>query len=157
METFAKKHNARVKWIYLEVGHGKGIPDGIGATAKRAIADCITAHPGNPMYDVKTLLEFGLDDMLPSISVLHHTKKMIEEVKDMVPINIVPAPDTLKIHEVNATPTGMLTLKHTSADEGVLFSIYTTSEKKILRKCNEKVSINQNIFAYRGESSNQKL
>ena len=34
-----------LKWIYLESGHGKGIPDGIGATVKKAIKDVSVGKP----------------------------------------------------------------------------------------------------------------
>ena len=34
-----------LKWIYLESGHGRGIPDRIGATVKKAIKDLLLFHP----------------------------------------------------------------------------------------------------------------
>ena len=35
MQKYAEDKDITFKWIYLESGHRKGIPDGIGATVKR--------------------------------------------------------------------------------------------------------------------------
>ena len=44
-----------LKWIYLESGHGKGIPDGIGATVKKAIKDLPLVHPDDPLCNLGDL------------------------------------------------------------------------------------------------------
>ena len=43
------------KWIFLEAGHGKGIPDGIGATVKKAIKNIVAKNPSVPVYKVEDL------------------------------------------------------------------------------------------------------
>ena len=34
MRSYAAEKAINIKWIFLETGHGKGIPDGIGASVK---------------------------------------------------------------------------------------------------------------------------
>ena len=56
-------------WIYLDPGHGKGIPDGVGAVVKHAIKDIIMYNPDDPHYTVDQLIQSGLQDHLPSVKI----------------------------------------------------------------------------------------
>ena len=40
IKVFCEEFGINVKWIYLERGHGKGIPDGLGVTVKRPMKIC---------------------------------------------------------------------------------------------------------------------
>ena len=60
MKTFCMTNNINMRWIVLESGYGKGIPDGIGATVKRTIKEVMNSNPDIPIYNVKALLENGL-------------------------------------------------------------------------------------------------
>ena len=108
MGKFAKEHSLQFNWIYLEAGHGKGVPDGIGTTGKNAIKDIVACNPDIPIYNVDNLLQNKLAEMIPSIMLLHHTTDEFNLAKQTIPANLIPAPDTIKLHEVQATPYGTL-------------------------------------------------
>ena len=42
IHQFAEEYNVTLNWIYLEAGHGKGIPNGTGTVVKQAIQNVIT-------------------------------------------------------------------------------------------------------------------
>ena len=111
----------------------KGVSDDVGATFKRVVKDCMNDHPDNPMYDVNTLLTFGLEDQLPSINIHRHTEDMIKSVKRDVPNDIQLVPNTKKIHEISATPDGKTSYKFISNhDSDVQFTI--VKSKRISKK-----------------------
>ena len=56
IQQFANEYEVTVHWIYLEAGHGKGIPDGVGAVVKHAIKDIIMYNPADPHYTVDQLI-----------------------------------------------------------------------------------------------------
>lgn len=97
--------------IYLELGYGKGISDGIGASIKKAIQDIVICYPGVPIYNVEDLLRINLGNMVPSIVLMQHTTGQINQVKTLKPSDLTPASDTTKTHEVNRTPCGTLSLR----------------------------------------------
>ena len=45
IKVFWKEFGISVKWIYLESGHGKGIPDGTDVTVKKAIENLMLSKP----------------------------------------------------------------------------------------------------------------
>ena len=47
-KRFAKMYKVIIKWIYLEVGHGNGIPEGHGAVVKSMIKHIISLNPDDP-------------------------------------------------------------------------------------------------------------
>ena len=100
MKSFAQDNNVELKWIYLEVGHGKGVADGVGATAKRGISDLMLSIPDTPIYTVEDLMKNNLQDFMPSIAIYQHSKEDIDFIGNSIPKTLVAAPDTLKIHEV---------------------------------------------------------
>ena len=69
MQDFCEKSNIFFKWIYLEAGHGKGIPDGIEAVVKQAISDIVPFNPEQGVYGCNDMLKLGLRDIIPSISI----------------------------------------------------------------------------------------
>ena len=52
VKNFCEEFNITVKRIYLKSGHGKGIPDDIGTTVKKAIGNLMLSNPSVPMYFV---------------------------------------------------------------------------------------------------------
>ena len=97
--------------IYLELGYGKGISDGIGASIKKAIQDIVICYPGVPIYNVEDLLKINLANIIPSVVLIQHITGQINQVKTLKPSDLTPAPDNMKIHEVSGTPCGTLSLK----------------------------------------------
>lgn len=47
-----KEKTIDLEWIYLENGHGKKIPNGIGATVKKGIKDLVLYNPDHRIYSV---------------------------------------------------------------------------------------------------------
>lgn len=87
-------------WNYHEAGHGKGAPDGIGATCKR-IADKIVALG----TDIATINDFAteLDKNCPGIQIFVITEKEIDFQKKILEDNkpnIKLFTGTLKVHQV---------------------------------------------------------
>ena len=101
MKKFCEEHGIDFTWVYLEAGHGKGVPDGLGAAAKRAVRDLMGDNPLVPIYTVYDLIEHGYCDYLPSIEVLIHTEEAIADVLQAIP-PFHSATGTMKIHEVTA-------------------------------------------------------
>ena len=72
-------------------------------------------------------LENKLAEMIPSI--IHHTTDDINLVKQTIPVNLIPAPDTIKLHEVQATSCGILSFKFiSSVSESKLFTVQKISK-----------------------------
>ena len=131
MQTFSVEHEVMIRWIYLESGHGKGVPDGIGAAAKNAIQEVVLSNPDAPIYDVAALLQNGLQDALPSIEIYVHTTEMINNIDEKIPRKLFPAPQTMMIHEVNANlPSGSLTYKLTSDQVEFFFLCIKQTRRK---------------------------
>ena len=74
-----------LKWIYLESGHGKGIPDGIGATVKKAIKDLLLFHPDDPLYNVADLFSQNIQDCIPSIELNVYSKEDVQKFNSSLP------------------------------------------------------------------------
>ena len=114
-KKLALKWKVTLKWIYLEAGHGKGIPDGLGAVLKRTIKAMVDMSPGIPIYTVEDLLRHGLKDMVPSIKITTFTTDDIKKKKQEIPSKLTCVTGTLKIHEVLATVVGN-TVKMSASD-----------------------------------------
>ena len=99
VKTFCKEFSITVKWIYLESGHGKGIPDGIGATAKKAIENLMLSNPSIPVYSVENLLKNGLQEAVPSIGLYTYEEEDIINFRNPIP-KLKPMKGTMKLHEV---------------------------------------------------------
>ena len=84
MQQFAKEHNVCIVWIYLEANKGKGIPDGIGAVAKRAIKDAIALDPDHPKYNVDHLMNY-LPALTPSIKYVPFTAEDVAKKTELLP------------------------------------------------------------------------
>ena len=97
MKELCVRCRVKLNWIFLEAGHGKGIPDGIGGCVKRAMKDVVGFDPDaawNSLHDFLPVLP----GMLPSIEITTYNKEDIDRYK-------VPDLDGVKgsnsCHEVN--------------------------------------------------------
>lgn len=85
-------------WNYYEAGHGKGAPDGIGATVKR-MADNLVA-PGKDIHSLQTLV-IALKDRLRSISIHVIDQKAINSIdQKIVPSSLCTFNGTIKVHQI---------------------------------------------------------
>ena len=81
IQQFANEYEVTVHWIYLEAGHGKGIPDGVGAVVKHAINDIIMHNPDDPHYTVDQLIQSGLQDHLLSVKIVVYSEEDVNSLK----------------------------------------------------------------------------
>ena len=88
-----------LKWIYLESGHGKGIPDGIGATVKKVIKDLLLFHPDDPLYNIADLFSQNIQDCIPSIELNVYSKEDVQKFNSSLP-KVGEIKGILKVHEV---------------------------------------------------------
>ena len=88
-----------LKWIYLESGHRKGIPDGIGATVKKAIKDLPLFHPDDPLCNVGDLFSHNIQDCIPSIELNVYSKEDVQKFNSFQP-KVGEIKGILKVHEV---------------------------------------------------------
>ena len=56
-------------WIHLERGNDKGIRAGLGATVKKTNENELLSKPSEPKLSVADLLNNGLGEAVPSISI----------------------------------------------------------------------------------------
>lgn len=86
-------------------------------------------NPGVSIYNVEDLLSMNLGNMIQSIVLMQHTTDQINQVMILIPSNLTPAPDTMKIHEVNVTPCGTLYLNLLSSQSNSKnFSVLRTNK-----------------------------
>ena len=116
MKDFSEKYFVTFKWIYLESGHGKGVPNGIGATVKKVIHNLVACNPKVQIYNVDDLLDLKLSDIILSIIVMKHTTDQIDKVKEDILQDLISAPNTMKMHQVYSTPSGEFFLKNLSKE-----------------------------------------
>nr|CAI5841605.1 unnamed protein product [Callosobruchus analis] len=96
-----KKHFPEVKelsWNYLEAGHGKGAPDGIGGVCKRT-ADRVVSQ-GKNIFNLETLVNV-LKECCPGISFYVISATDIEKFTSIISKQSSLAfKGTLKVHQV---------------------------------------------------------
>ena len=73
IQKISKEFQVTVRWIYLDAGHGKGIPDGVGAVVRQLIKDIIAFHPDSPIYDVADLVKLSPQNHPTSITLSFYT------------------------------------------------------------------------------------
>lgn len=88
---------AWLTWNYLEAGHGKGMPDGIGGTVKRTADRLVTQ--GNDLSTFEVLIEL-LRANLRSIEISVVTDADIGLIRDTIQESmVVPFKGTMKVHQ----------------------------------------------------------
>ena len=100
LQSYCRKRLMKLKWIYLDSGHGKRILDCIGATMKRAIEDILSYNPDSAIYSVQDLLFHKLQDHVPSVRLYAYTEKEIKDFESSLPL-VQPIKGMMKIHEVH--------------------------------------------------------
>ena len=98
MKTFCEEFNITVRWIYVESGHGKGIPDGIGAIVKKAFENLMLSNPSVAMYSVEDLLKNVLQEAVSSIGLYIYEEEDIIKFQNAIP-KLKPIKGTMKLHE----------------------------------------------------------
>ena len=98
VKNFCEDFNTTVEWIYLESSHGKGIPDGIGATVKKAFGNLMLSNPSVSMYSVEDLLKNGLQENVPSIGLYTYDEEDIIKFQNAIP-KLKPMKGTMKLHK----------------------------------------------------------
>ena len=97
IQQFANEYEVTVYWIYLEAGHGKGIPDGVGAVVKHAVKDIIMYNPDDSHYTVDQ------QDHLPSVKIVVYSEEDVNSLESKLP-DIQRVVGTSKIHDVLVEP-----------------------------------------------------
>ena len=85
-------------WHYMEKGHGKGAPDGIGGCVKRT-ADSLVSQ-GKDLADIDTLVK-ELKEKCKGITIYKIDSENFTKYDDYVPKKLRTFKGTLKIHEVS--------------------------------------------------------
>lgn len=86
-----------VNWSFMEAGHGKGAPDGIGAVVKRE-ADRAVLH-GRDISSAKCLHDVLVSSDV-SLKIFTVTEEDVSLQQDVIPHDLKAVPGTMKIHQV---------------------------------------------------------
>lgn len=98
MTYFCKKIGIKeCTWNFTEAGHGKGPADGIGGVTKR-YADQVVAF-GKDIPDSTTLTQ-TLRDAELKVKYFEVTLEEINNVESILPKNLKPIPNTMKLHQL---------------------------------------------------------
>ena len=81
----------------MECGHGKCIPDGVGAVEKRVIQNLIAYNPSLPIYTVKDLMTIGLQGHLPSVELYQYSSENVAGLNNKIPL-LLAVQGTAKLH-----------------------------------------------------------
>ncbi|KAJ2944203.1 hypothetical protein O0L34_g18180 [Tuta absoluta] len=109
----------KITWNYSESGHGKGAPDGIGATLKRT-ADRMVLHGQDvgTFNQFRDLITSRIENEQLNIVVKTVDEKDIVLRTDMLPDNLKPFKGTLSVHQVVwESPVSNLSLRKMSCFE----------------------------------------
>ncbi|KAL3991641.1 mitochondrial fission process protein 1 [Sarotherodon galilaeus] len=118
-----KKGFKNISWNFFEASHGKGAPDGIGATLKRS-TDTIVRHGGD-IPNAEAMFH-KLRDMGTSVELFFVGEDDVErKVKEIIDgPTLVPVKGTMKIHQVLSFSPGTIKYRDITclcqADKGVL-------------------------------------
>lgn len=98
INLFANKMNASYyTWSFSESGHGKGVADGIGGAVKRQL-DKHVAYG----YDIRDAehAHQHLEKSMQSVKCFLIADNDIINMKHLIPDNIRPVPETMKLHQI---------------------------------------------------------
>lgn len=84
-------------WNFLEAGHGKGAPDGIGAVIKRE-ADRLVGH-GKDITNAKELFDLLQENKL-AVLLFMVEEEGVRKTEDQILSKLSTIPGTMKIHQV---------------------------------------------------------
>jgi hypothetical protein len=86
-----------VNWSFIEAGHGRGAPDGIGAVVKRK-ADRAVLH-GRDISSAQCLRDVLVSSDV-SLKVFTVTEEDVSLQQNVIPNGLKAVPGTMKIHQV---------------------------------------------------------
>ena len=82
VNEWAVKSKIDVFWIYAELGHDKGLMDGIGAAIKTAVKDTISYHPEAVIKNTEQLVHY-LPDL--NICIAKYNDEEVIQIKETFP------------------------------------------------------------------------
>ncbi|PZC75021.1 hypothetical protein B5X24_HaOG206846 [Helicoverpa armigera] len=97
INLFANKTKACYTWSFSESGHGKGVADGIGGAVKRQL-DKHVAY-GKDIKDAEHAYQH-LNKSMQSVKCFLIADNDITNMKHLIPDNIRPVPETMKLHQI---------------------------------------------------------
>ena len=142
MAQLCKKYGVVLNWIYLEAGHGKGLPNGIGGSVKRAMKDSVAFTPEKAWNCLDDFM-VELPQMLPYIMITTYERK---DILEMVLPKLKSVTDSNACHEVNffmQNESVMQTMRKLLSEPGTQFSFKVKldgkrTKKKKVQSCESK-------------------
>lgn len=100
-----KKGFTRGSWNYFEASHGKGAPDGVGATLKRR-ADRLVSQG----VDIPTALSLyqALSEGQSKVKLFYIEEQTVEEAVKEMPADLPAIPSTMRLHQVVTLSPGKI-------------------------------------------------
>jgi len=87
-----------VNWSFMEAGHGKGAPDGVGAVIKRCADKSVLF--GHDITDAKTMMDaLNHANIAPELYLVEEGSFL--ECEQKISAGMRPVPGTMKIHQVS--------------------------------------------------------
>ncbi|CAF1605264.1 unnamed protein product [Didymodactylos carnosus] len=120
MKTFAISRKIKMKWIFLESGHGKGVADAFGASLKRMFDETVNFKPDESFSNASDLVNAIKDQT--AIKLYLYDKSDIENVKKSLP-KLETVKGTASLHEITV-----------SSDHGTMYGKDVSSDKDKLLK-----------------------
>ncbi|CAH0404768.1 unnamed protein product [Chilo suppressalis] len=87
----------RITWNYSEAGHGKGAPDGIGATVKRLADQWV--HFGSDVGNFEQFYKI-IESRLENVIIKKVSEEEIIQREKLIPEQLKPFRGTLSVHQV---------------------------------------------------------
>ncbi|XP_052255952.1 uncharacterized protein LOC127861484 isoform X1 [Dreissena polymorpha] len=91
-------------WNFMEAGHGKGAPDGIGAVVKREADTLVNTHETDIMG--ASALMRGLEKLGSRLMIFEVKSDDITQQEAAIPTKITGVPETMKLHQVVVKESG---------------------------------------------------
>ncbi|GFS03152.1 hypothetical protein ElyMa_001142600 [Elysia marginata] len=107
-EIALEKGFSSCSWNFFEAGHGKGIPDGIGATIKQAADRAVTF--GSSICDASNFVSI-VSKYCKAVHLYCVSQSDINGSKKASTINTLklkPVPNTMKFHQIRCSKTGVI-------------------------------------------------
>ncbi|CAH0713855.1 unnamed protein product, partial [Brenthis ino] len=95
--TSSHSNITRITWNYSEAGHGKGAPDGVGATVKRTADQMV--HFGLDVGNFDQFYEI-ISSRIDNVIIKRVTEEEIIQKKRLIPEKLKPFRGTLSVHQV---------------------------------------------------------
>ncbi|XP_052778140.1 uncharacterized protein LOC128215498 [Mya arenaria] len=93
-------------WNFLEAGHGKGAPDGVGATIKRH-ADQLVNSKGMDVMCAADLMD-GLKDTTSKLMFEIKEEAVANYERQIANVTIPAVPETMKMHQATVVNRGLI-------------------------------------------------